>query len=1300
MSHLESGSVVWVRLGQAWWPGTITTVAKCPPEFVEGIRKIPIAIVKFFHENEFQDVHKAEHICPYNCDRKEEFIRRGQYTNKNQSHGEVDLLAKFEADVVTAEKLTGGDMNILQTLDACSPSYNIQSSPTNPRLELDYTLMSHKLVASSDSLCSTCVANDDYLPRPQRNLWPEIGEGVTEGHEAHTQGDSDSYKVRNPHSNDKDQSNYQTTHDQITSQLNEQNMAFFNDHILGATDVEVNELQFKNSHSDSQLQVPTGDCQCCFVDSQSDSIVEYVIQKNYGKENEEKDHDLKQCIFDEKSNVDMHVTEKNLVQFNTVKDHSVNILDNKEKQKQTLRYSDKMNIIDSALECVQIQHIDKQACQLHNDENFRTEAHGQELCPTSEVKKVKTLDEGDSGREVKDQKQIHTAKEINMGFMVIKQQNSHCDKPLQVQLGNSNPQFDDHLRCKKYMEEKFPNSVHVLKHPTRNTEVLRHSHNISEQNCHQTQKQYGLLHEQQGSATLEQQSNISQENLQSQTQKLFFTSTAIQPEKCEKEQYGTMYVANVEINMLTGTDDSKYIVKDLHNGQLTHHYPAGIDHNEHLPDATDSILSDETSHFVEVHSELMIENSSTTASLIPRQSTGTNDLDRIPTDLITYSLNEDTSTLYTKSSHSNCTLVNAPSVSVTSTKETNSTNADGDATDFEGFEAEKNENIYALTKILVDIINNRKRLYKKKSGMKRNRQKRTKSSGSGGKFGRNKQIKVKKGKAGRTNTNVPVAKSERKKTKGAKRKLRGKNSNCSVNDDSVVESKPSFIEKKNDPRLVKNIKNTHSTLKMGHAKVKRNFKRQLDSKNLPDNYTKKNTSNDRQTNIKTRSSRKVMTDSKQSESSRHPARKRKSTEMASVLKRETKIIRKELSPHELDISREKKQKKQVKVRKPGLHPKKKVTSRRGKNKNRNLDIRGGSTKEKEEESHSKEEYFGLSDRLEMEDDLPDLTVAPLIKGKLGSRFKTGDLVWSLYRGKWWPSFIQKICPVTKKALVYFIGCKEGSGIRVDIKNMKTFRCGEMPSGVNQSENGFTEALQLTESYCQLRDHGKSISVQEFFSMPPEEQDALIIVTLTPKEDPAISNQSMKRKLDEDMNEERTPESQRNWYCEPVRASGYRESSPNSTEELMLSARDRMKIQSAMKARRKENEKLLRFMKSASCMDHLWQIFNGEKSCERHKMYQDEVTRRTLLWSGIGPFQLDQDDDQILSVIDFLSTELSRKRPHFRLAHDYIFRVWMPEAIKEAMRVIKKVPEDELELALDEGYRETKSEKRARRLDFT
>ena len=48
--------------------------------------------------------------------------------NKNQCHGDVNLLKKFESDVVTAEKLTGGDMNILQTLGEVSGKRRIDYS--------------------------------------------------------------------------------------------------------------------------------------------------------------------------------------------------------------------------------------------------------------------------------------------------------------------------------------------------------------------------------------------------------------------------------------------------------------------------------------------------------------------------------------------------------------------------------------------------------------------------------------------------------------------------------------------------------------------------------------------------------------------------------------------------------------------------------------------------------------------------------------------------------------------------------------------------------------------------------------------------------------------------------------------------------------------------------------------------------------------------------------------------------------------------------------------------------------------
>lgn len=34
--------------------------------------------------------------------------------------------------------------------------------------------------------------------------------------------------------------------------------------------------------------------------------------------------------------------------------------------------------------------------------------------------------------------------------------------------------------------------------------------------------------------------------------------------------------------------------------------------------------------------------------------------------------------------------------------------------------------------------------------------------------------------------------------------------------------------------------------------------------------------------------------------------------------------------------------------------------------------------------------------------------------------------------------------------------------------------------------------------------------------------------------------------------------------------------------------------------------------------------------------------------------------QILSVVDFLHTEMNKKQPDFNLAQDYVFKVWMPE----------------------------------------
>ena len=44
-------SLVWVRLGKSWWPGLIVALHKCPKDFLNSLRKTPLAVVKFFEEN-------------------------------------------------------------------------------------------------------------------------------------------------------------------------------------------------------------------------------------------------------------------------------------------------------------------------------------------------------------------------------------------------------------------------------------------------------------------------------------------------------------------------------------------------------------------------------------------------------------------------------------------------------------------------------------------------------------------------------------------------------------------------------------------------------------------------------------------------------------------------------------------------------------------------------------------------------------------------------------------------------------------------------------------------------------------------------------------------------------------------------------------------------------------------------------------------------------------------------------------------------------------------------------------------
>ncbi|GAB1868387.1 PWWP domain-containing protein [Camponotus japonicus] len=108
------GDVVWVKLGACWWPGQVTGLDNLPEDIRPEFQKKPIiAAVKFFQEDTYEFVKNYQQIYKYNCTLKDEFIKKGMDKYRSKSKDGASYMDKFPGDVETAEKLTGGDPDIL-----------------------------------------------------------------------------------------------------------------------------------------------------------------------------------------------------------------------------------------------------------------------------------------------------------------------------------------------------------------------------------------------------------------------------------------------------------------------------------------------------------------------------------------------------------------------------------------------------------------------------------------------------------------------------------------------------------------------------------------------------------------------------------------------------------------------------------------------------------------------------------------------------------------------------------------------------------------------------------------------------------------------------------------------------------------------------------------------------------------------------------------------------------------------------------------------------------------------------------
>uniref|UniRef100_A0A2M4B879 Putative platelet binding protein gspb n=1 Tax=Anopheles marajoara TaxID=58244 RepID=A0A2M4B879_9DIPT len=152
MAELTDGTIVWVKLSNCWWPGEVMGDERLSEDFLSSLRKKPLAVVKFFDEDAYEYVKNPNFIFKYNCTRKNEFLRKGmeQYRAKNKH------MEKFPADVMHAERMTGGDPNIVNSTDFLSPKKErysglFQDSSKSPKGKLT------KMPSSTSALIPTVV---------------------------------------------------------------------------------------------------------------------------------------------------------------------------------------------------------------------------------------------------------------------------------------------------------------------------------------------------------------------------------------------------------------------------------------------------------------------------------------------------------------------------------------------------------------------------------------------------------------------------------------------------------------------------------------------------------------------------------------------------------------------------------------------------------------------------------------------------------------------------------------------------------------------------------------------------------------------------------------------------------------------------------------------------------------------------------------------------------------------------------------------------------------------------------------
>ncbi|XP_025076698.1 uncharacterized protein LOC112553584 isoform X2 [Pomacea canaliculata] len=300
-------------------------------------------------------------------------------------------------------------------------------------------------------------------------------------------------------------------------------------------------------------------------------------------------------------------------------------------------------------------------------------------------------------------------------------------------------------------------------------------------------------------------------------------------------------------------------------------------------------------------------------------------------------------------------------------------------------------------------------------------------------------------------------------------------------------------------------------------------------------------------------------------------------------------------------------------------------------------------------------------------DLPDMLSCPEVSKALPQK---GDPVWVKHRNyNFWPCLVLSSNHKTKKINVLFLDQTNGINVRLgeriylkynrkkvlpyNHQNKKQFEA-EGSSLTGPLQKSFQAAILNMEDYLTKRALGHITPYHHFFGDTSASSSGLVgdsMSNVTHGNEGSLSETNDKQEENRPLNCTADTTTPANKCRNPTRK---RTLTPDERRER----------------RKKTNEPLVDYICAEDMKDYLFKIWKRHIPSERHeKFFKGQKERRELQETSFGPID---DDDQLDKIIENLGQWWQEASGETIPNTDYLFGVWLPEAIVKGLCKFKKV----------------------------